>query len=166
MTRIALIVAVASNGVIGRDNALPWRLSTDLKRFKRLTMGHPIIMGRKTHQSIGRPLPGRRNIVLSRNPDYDAPGCEVFNGLAAAREALTEPLAFVIGGAEIYRQAARLADTIYLTRVLADIDGDARFADPTPDEWRLRSIERVAAGARDDYATEFSVYERRAPAQK
>src|SRR5262245_37513826 len=128
--RISLIAAMAENGVIGRGGQLPWRLEADLARFKQLTMGHTVIMGRKTWESIGRPLPGRRMIVVTRQGRYAADGIEVAGNLEAALEAARvagEEEAFIIGGAEVYRQALPLADRLYMTLVLAEIEGDTKF---------------------------------------
>lgn len=127
---IVLIAAVARNGVIGRDNALPWRLKADLAHFKTATTGHPIVMGRKTWESLGRALPGRRNMVVTRDTAYRAPGAEVFASPEAAIDAVVKAggeRLFVIGGAEIYRQTIACADRLLLTEVQAEIDGDTRF---------------------------------------
>ncbi len=128
MTKLALIAAVARNGTIGRDNALPWRLRDDLKRFKSLTLGHPIVMGRKTWESLGRPLPGRRNIVVTRQRDLQLEGAEVVHSLDEAL-ALCGAVerAFVIGGAQLYAEALPRADELWLTEVQAEVDGDAHF---------------------------------------
>ncbi|WP_374601833.1 dihydrofolate reductase [Niveibacterium sp.] len=130
MTKLALIAAVARNGTIGRDNALPWRLRDDLKRFKSLTLGHPIVMGRKTWDSLGRPLPGRRNIVVTRQRDLQLEGAEVVHSLDEAL-ALCGAVerAFVIGGAQLYAEALPRADELWLTEVQAEVDGDAHFPD-------------------------------------
>lgn len=129
---VTLIVAVADNGVIGNNGKIPWHVSEDLKRFKALTMGHPIVMGRKTWESIGRALPGRENVVITRQPNYHAQGATV---VASLREALaTRADAFVIGGGEIYREALPLATKIELTRVHASPEGDATFPKLGP-EW-------------------------------
>lgn len=139
---IALIVAVANKGVIGADNQLPWRLPEDLRYFKQKTLGKPVIMGRKTYQSIGRPLPGRANIVVTRQPHWSAhPDLRVAGGLeeaiALAAEAMPEATeAMVMGGAEIYRQALPLAQRIYLTRVELEVPGDAHFPPLAPENWR------------------------------
>lgn len=141
--QITLIVAVADNGVIGRCNALPWRLPSDLRRFKSLTIGGPVIMGRKTYQSIGKPLPGRTNIVLTRDAAFRAPGIVATTSLdealqVATGDALrrgTKSIA-VIGGAEIYALAMPRATAIELTRVHATPDGDAHFATPDPAAWQ------------------------------
>ena len=123
---IVLIAAVARNGTIGRDNELPWRLKADLQHFRALTLGHPILMGRKTWESLGRPLPGRRNLVVSRDPGFRAEGAECFADPAAAIAAAGEaPTLFVIGGAQLYAQLLPHADRLELTEVHADIDGDA-----------------------------------------
>ncbi|MDR2032263.1 MAG: dihydrofolate reductase [Azoarcus sp.] len=156
---IVLIAAVARNGVIGRDNALPWRLKTDLARFRALTLGHPVLMGRKTWESLGKPLPDRRNLVLTRQPGYEARHAEIF---ASPEEALAATAAamrlFVIGGAEIYRALLPRADTLLLTEVAADVAGNARF--PAFERMRFREISREPhpAGAGDDYAFEFVEY--------
>lgn len=124
----SFVVAVARNGVIGHTNGLPWRLPADLAFFKRLTMGHPIIMGRKTYESIGKPLPGRLNIVVTRSPDFKAPGCTVVATLDAAyRAAGAVDEVFIIGGAQIYDAAFAAADRIYLTEVESEIEGDTYF---------------------------------------
>lgn len=134
--KISIVVAVAANGVIGRDGDLPWRLSTDLKRFKALTIGKPVIMGRKTWASLNRPLPGRANIVITRNTDFVAEGADVVPSLDAAiavanREAQAAGVdeICVIGGGEIYRQSIGMADILHVTEVQAEVDGDTRFPD-------------------------------------
>ena len=129
---IAAIVAVASNGVIGKDNGLPWRLPADLAFFKRITTGHHIILGRKNYQSIGRPLPNRVNLVISRDPSFNAPGCQVLTSLEEALEIAQntgETECFIIGGAEIYRQALPLVTRLYLTRIDHDFEGDIVLPD-------------------------------------
>ncbi|MEX0938518.1 MAG: dihydrofolate reductase [Pirellulales bacterium] len=161
---VSLIVAVADSGVIGRDGQLPWHLSSDLKRFKRLTMGHALVMGRRTYESIGRPLPGRETFVLTRREDFQSQGVHVVGDLATAlQRAAAWGEVFVIGGAEVFREALPLAGRIYLTRVHADVEGDVTFDDPPPDEWRLVERSEHASDARNSYATSFEVYERRAP---
>ena len=133
---VVLIVAMALNRVIGKDGALPWRLSADLKRFRALTMGHPIIMGRKTFDSIGRALPGRRNIVISRNAQLAIDGVETATSLQSALEmTASAEQVFVIGGEQIYRAALPLADRIELTLIEQDFDGDAWFPEIAPDGW-------------------------------
>lgn len=160
---IVLIAAVARNGVIGKDNALPWRLKADLVRFKSLTTGHPILMGRKTWESLGRPLPGRRNLVVTRDPDYCANGAEVFGDLASVIAAVadTERL-FVIGGADIYRQVLARADRLLLTEVWAEIDGDTHF--PPIDTTVFEEIRREAhsADAHNQFDYDFVEYAHRA----
>ncbi|AJP48121.1 hypothetical protein PG1C_05915 [Rugosibacter aromaticivorans] len=133
---IILIAAVAANGVIGVANTLPWRIADDLKRFKVLTLGHPIIMGRKTWESLGRALPGRHNIVITRNPGYCAQGATVVASVAAAIAACAnEETAFVIGGAEIYAQTLALAQRMELTEIHAEVIGDACFPDFNRNAW-------------------------------
>jgi dihydrofolate reductase len=158
--RLSLIVAVARNGVIGKDNRLPWHIPEDLKRFRALTMGHHIIMGRRTWESIGRPLPGRTSIVVTRDRNYSAPGAKVVHSLADAVAACAgDDEAFVIGGAEIYREALPQAERIYLTEVLADYPGDVWFP-PLGTEWRevCREQPRHNAAA---VGVAYVIYERR-----
>lgn len=158
--RITLIAAVAKNGVIGAGNSLPWRLPEDLKRFKALTLGHPIVMGRKTWESLGRPLPGRTNIVVSRNADFAAAGAQRVGSLA---EALTAAAAtdsdevFIIGGAEIYRQALPLAQRLQLTEIDQDFAGDVHFPTVDPALWRETAREAHPVGA--DFAYAFVTYD-------
>ncbi len=128
LPRVAVIAAVAGNGVIGRGNGLIWHLPADLAHFKRVTLGHPILMGRKTWESIGRPLPGRRNIVISRDPGYIARGAESAGSLQQALALCTDvPEVFVVGGAQIYAEALPLAQQLWLTEIHAEPQGDARF---------------------------------------
>ena len=135
--KISMVVAMDTNGVIGRDNELPWHLPADLQHFKRTTMGKPILMGRKTHESIGRPLPGRTNIVITRGSGYRAEGCVVVNSIDAALEAAGEQdEIMVIGGAEFYRQVLPRTDTIYLTRIHEAFDGDTCFPELNVADWR------------------------------
>lgn len=166
---ISLIVAVAANGVIGSEGGMPWRLSTDSKRFRAITMGKPVVMGRKTWESLGKPLAGRHNIVITRSGEYVASGATVVPSLDSALQlARSEAIAadldeiFVIGGGEIYRQAMPRADRIYFTRVHAERSGDTVFPEIDPLSWVERSREEVPAGERDDFATSFIVYERAA----
>ncbi len=124
MMNISIIVAAAENNVIGKDNDMPWRLSADLKRFKKLTMGHHIVMGRKTFESIGKPLPGRTSVIITRNKDYKQEGCIVVHSLEEALQTINDDEIFVIGGGEIYNMAFEKADKLYLTRVHASLEGD------------------------------------------
>jgi dihydrofolate reductase len=136
--QLALIAALARNRVIGRDDRLPWHLPADLRFFKQTTMGKPLVMGRRTWESIGRPLPGRRMIVLSRDPDYRAAGCTVAHALGEALEMVSVvPEVMVIGGASLYEQTLPLAERLYLTQVEADVAGDAWFPSWNPREWQL-----------------------------
>ena len=136
-SRLALVAAVARNGVIGANNRMPWHLPAELRHFRTLTMGHRVIMGRKTWESLGRPLPGRENVIVSRNAALVAPGCRVATSLAAALRdcTLPEPM-FGIGGAELYRIALPLADEIHLTEIDADFPGDTVMPEIAPLEWR------------------------------
>ncbi len=159
----SLIVAVAEGGVIGREGKLPWHLPADLARFKRLTMGHHILMGRRTWESIGRPLPGRTTVIISRRGVPGAPeGVHVASSLEAALAlAGDDPEPFVIGGGMIYREALPLARRVYLTRVHGTFPGDTYFPDLDPGAWRLVEREEHPADARNRHACSFLVYERR-----
>lgn len=159
--RVSLIAAVAENGVIGRDNTLPWRLPADLRHFRRLTLGHPVLLGRRNYESIGRPLPGRTNIVLTRRRGYTAPGCTVVHSLADALAAAagTDEL-FVAGGAEIYAQALERAQRFYLTRVHAEVPGDTRFPEVDWSRWRETARERHEPDAEHAYSYSFITLER------
>lgn len=140
---LSIIVAIAENGVIGGKNELLWHIPDDLKRFKRITSGHSVIMGRKTFESIGKPLPNRRNIVITRNPEFGVDGVEVANSLGAALEMTKiEDEVFVIGGGEIYRQALPLATKLYITRVNDTYEGDTYFPEIPINEWLLVSSEK------------------------
>ncbi|MDA1053208.1 MAG: dihydrofolate reductase [Planctomycetota bacterium] len=159
--RTSLIVAMDRGGVIGREGGLPWHLSADLKRFKQLTMGHHIIMGRKTFESIGRLLPGRTSVVVTRQSDFEAAGAVVAYNLNDAITASSgDEEAFIIGGAEIYHQALPLVDRIYLTEVAADVTGDVRFPEFDRTQWTV--LERTAqpADERNDHPHTFSVLQR------
>ncbi|MCF2516660.1 dihydrofolate reductase [Dyadobacter sp. CY351] len=137
--QISIIVAVSENGVIGKDNQLLWRLPDDLKHFKQLTLGHPMIMGRKTFESIGKPLPGRTSIVITSQKDFNAEGILVAHSLDEALDvarSLEESEAFVIGGGEIYKQSMPLADRLYVTEVKTIIDGDTYFEITDPGAWK------------------------------
>lgn len=161
MPRLTLVVARADNGVIGRDNALPWRISADLKRFKALTLGKPVVMGRKTFESIGRPLPGRHNIVLTRDPGWTAAGVTPVRDLDAALAVAGDADdAMIVGGAEIYAQAMPRAARIELTEVHASPEGDTVMPAPGP-EWAEVARERHAADG-DTPAYSFVTLERRA----
>jgi dihydrofolate reductase len=151
---VSIIVAVAENGVIGSDNQLIWHLSDDLKNFKKITSGHCIIMGRKTFESIGKPLPNRTNIILSRNQDYKAEGCEVFDSLNIALSFSAkkgEEEAFIIGGQAIYNAAYDIADKLYLTKVIASPAGDAFFTKIQSDDWELISRKSVKSNENNDF---------------
>ena len=161
---LSIIVAVADNGVIGSGNQLPWRLPDDLKRFKALSLGKPIVMGRKTFDSIGRPLPGRLNIVISRQPGLAIPGCRVVtsidDALVAAQPA---PEIVIVGGADIYRQILPRVQTIHLTRVHASVEGDVLFPELQSHEWREVAKEYHPADERHAHGFTFSTLERISP---
>jgi len=160
---ISIIVAVAQNGVIGAKNQLPWRLSADLKRFKQITTGHHIIMGRKTFESIGKPLPNRVSIIITRNTGYQAEGCHVVGSLAEAvqfAQSNGETEAFVIGGGQIYEEAFTLAHKVYLTQVKANIDGDTFFPSLPSCDWETTQQSEYLADERNQYDYSFVDLER------
>lgn len=159
---ISIIVAASTNNVIGARGALPWRISDDLKRFKALTLGKPVVMGRRTFESIGRPLPGRQNIVITRQADYEAQGCTVVASPADALGAAGQAgEVFIIGGSEIYSLFLPKASRIYLTRVQAYVDGDAFLPDINEQDWQLTETEAHAANDVNQFAFEFRIYERK-----
>lgn len=158
---ISLIVAVAQNGVIGDRNALLWHIAEDLRNFKRITSGHPVVMGRKTYESLGRPLPNRTNVVVTRQA-LELPGCTVVHSLEEALRLFpAEEECFVIGGAQIYAQALPLADRLYLTRVEHPYEGDTRFPEWDPAQWRPVASEAFPCGADYPHPFRFETYERR-----
>jgi len=162
--RLSMIAALSTNGVIGRDRGIPWRQSTDLKRLKSLTMGHHIIMGRKTFDTIGRPLPGRTNVVITRQPDFAVEGVVVVSSLEeairiAGESGDSEP--FIAGGAQIYELAMHRADRMYLTRIHADIQGDTFFPEfDDVSEWHLTDAEHCEPDEKNEYPYSFLIYDR------
>jgi dihydrofolate reductase len=165
--KLSILAALSSNGVIGRDNDIPWRQSTDLKRLKSMTMGHHVIMGRRTFDSVGKALPGRPNIIITRQQGLEIPNATVVHSLedairVAAQAGETE--AFILGGAEIYAQANHRADRMYLTRVHADIEGDTYFPEfDDVSEWHLIDAEHFEADEQNQYPYSFLTYDRAAP---
>jgi dihydrofolate reductase len=157
-----LIWAMDRNGLIGREGRLPWHLPAELAYFRRTTMGHPVIMGRKTFESLGKPLPGRRNVVLSRNPDFRPEGAEVAHDVPDVLERFRGVPFFVIGGAQIYRAFLPLADKLYVTRIDHAFEGDEHFPEVDWHAWRLVSDEPGPSDERNAYPFRFQVYERRA----
>lgn len=158
---LSIIVAIDKNRGIGQKNGLPWKLPADLKHFKEVTMGHPIIMGRKTYESIGRALPGRRNIIVTRNADFAAPGCEVVYGLDEALKLVGGGDAFVIGGAEIFRQALPLAQNIYITEIHYEFPCDVFFPEFDMGEWREAERKLGVKDEKNPYDYWFVIYERK-----
>lgn len=159
--RLSLIVAMARNRVIGRDGTLPWRMSADLQRFKRLTMGHHLLMGRKTWESLGRPLPGRTSIVITRQPDYSATGATVATSFEKAIAiAAVDAEAFVIGGAQIYELALPLVDRLYLTLLVDDVSGDVCFPEFDMSQWRVIEHSHYPHDEKNSYASQFMILDR------
>ena len=160
--KLSIIVAMARNRVIGCRGQLPWRLSADLQRFKRITMGHPLLMGRKTFESIGRPLPGRTSIVITRQPGFTAEGIITADSFTEAVRVAAKCAAeaFVIGGGEIYAQALPHASRLYVTAVDTDSAGDVYFPDWNPRDWQLVEESSHAADAKNSFAMQFQVFDR------
>jgi dihydrofolate reductase len=163
--RLSIIAALSSNNVIGRDNDLPWHQSADLKRLKALTMGHHMIMGRRTYDSVGRPLPGRTFVVITRDPDWSVEGVQAVHSLEEAIQlAAGDEEPFIAGGAQIFEQAIHRADRMYLTRIHAEIEGDTLFPDfDDVSEWQLTDSEHFEADEKNDYPFSFLTYDRVAP---
>ncbi|WP_379089763.1 dihydrofolate reductase [Pedobacter sp. UC225_65] len=165
--KTSIVVAISANNAIGKDNQLLWHLPADLKHFKEITTGHPIIMGRKTYDSIGRPLPNRRNIVITRNKDLVIAGVEIVSSIAeaislcAAQQGATSNEVFIIGGAEIYKHALALTDRIYLTVVHQEYEADAFFPELCEDEWTTIHQEYHEADEKNSVAYTFSTLERK-----
>lgn len=159
--KLSLIVAVSSNLVIGKDGRMPWHVSADLKRFKALTLGKPVLMGRKTHESIGRPLPGRNNIVLTSEPNYRAEGCAVAHSLAEALDLAgnAEEL-MVIGGSSLYERFLPEADRLYLTLIDREFEGDAFFPPFSLENWRVTEYDTITDDSSVDFTYRFLVLER------
>jgi len=159
---LSIIVAVAENNVIGKDNKLIWHLPADLRYFKMLTMGAPIIMGRKTFESIGKPLPGRTSIIITKNSDFKADGCMVVHSLEKAIIAAKGcDEAFIIGGEQIYRQAFDIADRIYLTRVFETFEGDSFFPVISSEHWQMTERKDNEADEKNKYRYSFITYMRK-----
>ena len=163
--KLALIAAVAENGVIGRNNGLPWRLPKDMRHFMKTTMGHPVIMGRRTYESRNAPLPGRANIVLTNRPQYSASGIEVAadfdSALAIARRRLHgNNMAFAIGGTAVYATALKTADRLYITWVEGKIHGDTWFPEVNWEQWRETASEPHPADAEHDHPFRIAIYDR------
>jgi dihydrofolate reductase len=164
---LSVIAAVAENGIIGKDGTLPWHLPADLKYFRRVTTGHTIVMGRRNYEDIGRPLPNRVNIVLSRDHGFRAEGCMVANSIEEAISlAGDESEIFFIGGARLYEQILPRADRLYLSRIHGDIDGDTRFPDYNESAWTRIAHELRPADPDNPYPISFEVYERSSTAEE
>jgi dihydrofolate reductase len=160
---ISFLVAMDKNRVIGKDNQLPWNLPEDLKYFKKVTMGHPIAMGRKTHESIGRILPGRENIVITRQPDYQCEGCSIFFSIedfVKNYQTVDEEI-FVIGGAEIFKEIFAFADRLYLTYIDEEFEGDTFFPEFNLSQWELISCEIGKKDEKNPFDFEFRIYNRK-----
>ncbi|REJ85183.1 MAG: dihydrofolate reductase [Bacteroidetes bacterium] len=158
---VSVIVALSENNVVGVRNQLPWKLSADLKRVKALTMGHHILMGRKTFESIGKALPGRTNVVITRNEEYRAEGCVMCKSLKEAiNHASSDTELFIFGGGEIFQEAIPLADKIYMTRVHTTIQGDTYFPELNPEEWTVTESESFSADEKNEFDYSFITMER------
>ena len=160
--KLAIIVATDEQGLIGKDNDLPWKLSADLQYFRKVTMGKPIIMGRRTHESIGRPLPGRGNIIITSDKTYRAEGCIVTHSMSQAIKACENAQeVMIMGGASLYQQWLPTADKIYLTQVHATLEGDTWFPDWNKEQWHEVSKEAYPADEKNEYPYSFILYERK-----
>ncbi len=160
---ISFIVAMDKNHIIGRDNQLPWHLPADLAFFKRVTMSHPIVMGRKTHESIGRVLPGRENIILTRDPSYAADGCTIIHSVDEIKEieqTKNEEL-FVIGGAEIFKETFKIADRLYITLIDEEFEGDTYFPEFNQKDWTIVSKEKGLKDEKNPYNYHFVIYDKK-----
>jgi dihydrofolate reductase len=157
---ISLIAAVARNGTIGRGGLLPWHLPADLARFRKLTLGHTVLMGRRTWESLGKPLAGRKNVVMTRDASFAAPGCEVIHSVGEGRAVSAGAELFVIGGAALYAAFLPLADRLFITHIDADVDGDSAFPTIEPRQWRLVEKTSGVTDARNPLPHRFVVYER------
>ncbi len=160
---VSIIVATADNNVIGKDNQLIWHLPADLKHFKQLTMGHPILMGRKTYESIGKPLPGRTSIIITRQSDFEADGCIVVHSVQEAieRAKQIDEEVYIIGGAEIYRQALPFTDNIALTKIHHNFNGDTFFPELSEDDWEVTSKEEHEPDEKNKYKYTFLTLKRK-----
>jgi dihydrofolate reductase len=159
MTQLSFVVAMDENRLIGSDNRLPWHMPADLALFKRTTMGKPIVMGRRTFESIGKPLPGRRNIVVSRNPEYAAEGCEVVGDIDSALALCAgDEEVMLIGGASLYRQTIERASRMYITLIHHEFSGDTWFPEFDPGDWKVAERREFAADENNPYAWSFVKY--------
>lgn len=160
---ISIIAAVAENNVIGKGNSLPWHLPADLKHFKETTMGHTVIMGQKTHESIGKALPGRTNIILTFDENYKSKDCIIVTSIEEALRVASvkkESEVFIIGGASIYKQFIEMADKLYITRILHKFDGDIFFPEIDPTKWNVKSSEKHTKTTDNPYNFNFEIYEK------
>ena len=158
---VSIVVAMSSNAVIGSNGGLPWHLSADLKRFKSITMGKPIVMGRKTHDSIGKPLPGRENVILTRDDNYQADGCTIINELNDIYKRCSEvDEVMIIGGSQLYAQVLPLAKKLFITEVHAEVDGDTCFPDFDRQQWREIERQDFKANEKNDFDYSFVVLKR------
>jgi len=160
---ISFIVAMDKNRVIGKDNQLPWHLPADLKFFKRVTMGHPIIMGRNTYESIGKPLPGRENIIVTRNKEYAQEGCTIIHSVDELLQMASRQNeeVFVIGGAELFQATFSMADRLYITKIEEEFTGDTYFPEFNQSEWELVSQEKGIRDEKNPYEYFFTIYNRK-----
>jgi dihydrofolate reductase len=158
---ITIVVAMSNNSLIGREGGLPWRLSADLQHFKSITMGKPIVMGRLTYESIGRPLPGRENIILTRDPEYKAEGCTIIHDLEQIKSRCSDvEELMIIGGAQLYFETLPIANKLFVTEVHAELDGDTFFPDLDRSQWREMEREHFTADEKNDFDFSFVALER------
>lgn len=160
INNISMIFAMDRNRLIGNDNKLPWRLPADLAYFKKTTLGHLILMGRKTFESLGKPLPGRKNVILTRDRSYKAPGCELIHSLDELQQYISDQEIFVIGGANIYEQLLPMANRLYITHIDAEFEGDSYFPPLNEEQWQLIHRSEGVVDNANRYPHTFCVYER------
>ncbi len=160
---ISFVVAMDKNRVIGKDNSIPWHLPEDLKFFKKVTMGHPIVMGRKTYESIGKPLPGRENVIVTRNVDYKAEGCIVLHSIEELKKYIDEKNeeVSIIGGAQLFKETFPIADRLYITEIHREFEGDTFFPEYPESEWTLTSKEKGVKDEKNPYDYYFMIYDRK-----
>lgn len=158
---ISMIVAMDRNRVIGNDNRIPWHLPADLAYFKKITMGHPVIMGRKTFESIGKPLPGRENVILTQNKDYQSEGCIILHSIAEVLDFCGGKDVFIIGGAQIYQTLFHYSERLYITFIEANFTGDSVFPEIDPRKWDLISKTPGERNEKNPYEFYFLIYERK-----
>jgi dihydrofolate reductase len=158
---ISMIVAMDENGLIGKNNSLPWHLPNDLKYFKRITIGNTIVMGRKTYESIGKPLPGRKNVILTRNKNYTIDNATIINSPDMVQQLASIDDVFIIGGAELFSSLIGITDKLYITKIHEKFEGDVYFPSINWDDWVIESVEKGTVDDNNIYQHDFYIYKRK-----